>query len=360
MNAKRRPFRYFWILGLAVLLASAIGAGVALNPSRAQDAGATEGDSSLAGNYFIAIGYGDVPKGVISLYPVQQGQITQLSAEENRFYKAGSVLLAVDKRPTQLLLDKAQAALKIAQEERTQAETLPRKLRDDLLNQQKKAHEAAEHELAIARLEWETKKDLVKKELVKNKVAKAAEEMVKRLEAKVAAEELKVKQLETEDVGAKAKLARELVKAREIDVRQAKLALEQCEVRAPVDGRVLRVLVSPGEVLGSQPKQPAILFYPDDKNEVRKHVIVRAEVQQEYAGLVAVGKSAIIEDDTRAAERWTGKVIRVSNWYARRRSIIQEPLNYNDVRTLECIVAIDPGKPKPRIGQRVRVTIGAK
>jgi hypothetical protein len=39
--------------------------------------------------------------------------------------------------------------------------------------------------------------------------------------------------------------------------------------------------------------------------------------------------------------------------------MLQEPLQFNDVRTLECIVQLDPGQPALRIGQRVRVTLGA-
>jgi multidrug resistance efflux pump len=359
MNAKRRPFRYFWILGLVVLLGSAIGAGVALNPSRAGNDGAQGTDAASLGNYIVCTGYGDLPSGVISLYPVQLGQVTRVPAQENHFYKPGEVLMEVDPRPARLMLDKAEAALRLAREELAQAETLPQKLRKDLIKQQKAARDAAEHELAAARKDWEYKQDLADKKVGSPKLAEAAGELVKRLQAKARSEALKLEQLDTQDVDAKARLARDAVKAREVEVRQARLALEQCQVKAPVAGRVLRVLVSEGEVLGANPKQPAILFCLDDEKEPRKHVIIRAEVEQEYAGRVAVGKTALIEDDARNGERWTGKVIRVSDWYTHRRSIIQEPLHYNDVRTLECIVAIDPGKPKPRIGQRVRVTIGS-
>ena len=35
-----------------------------------------------------------------------------------------------------------------------------------------------------------------------------------------------------------------------------------------------------------------------------------------------------------------------------------EPLQFNDVRTLECLIALNPGQPPLRIGQRVRVLIG--
>jgi hypothetical protein len=113
------------------------------------------------------------------------------------------------------------------------------------------------------------------------------------------------------------------------------------------------VHVAKGETLGPQPRTPAIEFYPTEKP-----LIVRAEVEQEFAGHVTVGKPARIEDDTRAGKSWKGKVIRVSDWYTHRRSVHLEPLNYNDVRTLECIVSIDPGQSHLRIGQRVRVFIG--
>jgi hypothetical protein len=49
--------------------------------------------------------------------------------------------------------------------------------------------------------------------------------------------------------------------------------------------------------------------------------------------------------------------MRVSDWFTQRRSMLQEPFQYNDVRTLECIVYLDPGSGPVRIGQRVRVTI---
>ena len=48
---------------------------------------------------------------------------------------------------------------------------------------------------------------------------------------------------------------------------------------------------------------------------------------------------------------------RISDWYSQRRSVLLEPLQFNDVRTLECIISIDPGQPPLRIGQRVRIAL---
>ena len=35
-------------------------------------------------------------------------------------------------------------------------------------------------------------------------------------------------------------------------------------------------------------------------------------------------------------------------------------MQFNDVRTLEAIITLDPGQPKLRIGQRMRVTLGGE
>ena len=90
-------------------------------------------------------------------------------------------------------------------------------------------------------------------------------------------------------------------------------------------------------------------------------MLIRAEVSQEFAGRIREGQPAWIQDDTDATQAWRGKVVRVSSWYTHRRSIMQEPLQLNDVRTLECIVAFDdPDPPAVRIGQRMRISIGDK
>jgi hypothetical protein len=40
--------------------------------------------------------------------------------------------------------------------------------------------------------------------------------------------------------------------------------------------------------------------------------------------------------------------------------MVQEPLQFNDVRTVECIITLDPSDKTPlRVGQRVRVTFKA-
>ncbi|HJZ57877.1 MAG TPA: hypothetical protein VKE74_23160, partial [Gemmataceae bacterium] len=55
---------------------------------------------------------------------------------------------------------------------------------------------------------------------------------------------------------------------------------------------------------------------------------------------------------------WTGKVERVGGWVARKRSVVLEPGEVNDIRTLECLITLDGSTEGLLIGQRVRVRVG--
>ena len=105
-------------------------------------------------------------------------------------------------------------------------------------------------------------------------------------------------------------------------------------------------------MIAGEPRQPPIEFCPGGPR------IIRAEVEQEFVGRVAAGQPALIKDDVQPGSTWQGKVTRVADWYAQRRPILHDPSLFTDVRTVEILIAVDPGQPPLRIGQRVRVTIG--
>ena len=121
--------------------------------------------------------------------------------------------------------------------------------------------------------------------------------------------------------------------------------------RPHVDGTILRLNVTVGETLGANPQRPALLFCAR-----RPSLRSCRRSRKEFANRVALDQVAQIEDDTRTGQKWSGKVVRLSDWYSHRRSMLLEPLEFNDVRTLEALIEINPGSPL-RIGQRVRVTL---
>ena len=73
-----------------------------------------------------------------------------------------------------------------------------------------------------------------------------------------------------------------------------------------------------------------------------------------------VGQPALVQDDAPSGLAWRGRVLRVADWYTQRRNTVHDPFELRDVRTVECLIALDAGQALPRLGQRVRVTIGGE
>ena len=135
----------------------------------------------------------------------------------------------------------------------------------------------------------------------------------------------------------------------------AQAALAEYAIKAPRTGSVLRILASPGDAVGPGSPLPAVEFASEGTR------IVRAEVEQAFAANVAAGLSVTIQDGANAgSQRWKGKVQRVGDWFTRKRNVISDPNQVNDVRTLECIIQLKSSDPGLRIGQRVRVHISPR
>jgi multidrug resistance efflux pump len=351
---ERHPSWGIWFLGIAVVALSAVGTGWILY-THAGDSAARPGDDAMASTgpsagSVVCFGHVDVEPGVTALYPVQPGRVTSVLVHEDESVKAGTVLFRIDDQPAKFLVRRAQEDLKAAELQLAEARKLPQQhaLR---LAQQQQAIVACQHRLAAARHLLQHNRNLVKRELAPAEEVEASAEKVKELEAVEVAEKDKLRELELANPSNQVERAEVEVRAKQAQLEEARYAAEQCHVKAPVDGKVLRLLIGVGDVLSTQPRQPVLQFCPAVPR------IVRAEVEQEFANRVATGQLAVIQDDSSAGPGWRGKVVRVSDWYTHRRSMLQEPLQFNDVRTLECIVQIDPSSSTPRIGQRVRVTL---
>jgi multidrug resistance efflux pump len=342
-----------WPTVLAFTALSLAGVGCALQPSphtQADPDGREEG-SRVARPVLVVLGVADVEGGVLSLSPIRPGRVVEVPVAENEMVRTGAVLLRLDDEAARRQVEEAEAALEAAEAQLTQAGQAPRQ-HQLLLAQQDAAVAAARHELAAARLIAAPKEEMAKMKQLPLAEAEAAVEQVKRLEAAVDAEQAKRDALALRDPTQDVKRAEADVRAKRALLDQARHALQEHTLRAPSDGLVLRVLTSPGEALGPQPRQPALLLAPD------KPRIVRAEVEQEFVGRVVVGQRAEAEDDAGGAgPPWRGRVVRVAEWFGQRRTILPDTPVFQDVRTLECIVHLDSGQPPLRIGQRVRVRL---
>jgi multidrug resistance efflux pump len=355
MNTTRRPLRYFWLLGILLLVGTAIGAGWVLNNAPAQDKSARDRDKDRdrgqpGADMIICLGRVDVEGGLTPLHPLQGGRVTHLWVREGDPVSEGEMLLSVDDRLARAQLKKAKADLKAAEDEKRKVERLRDthkddiKLQEDVVEAARANARAQGHEVAIQR-------DLFKKKAINSDQLGAYEEKEKALQALVRVEEGRLRKLKAYEFGEDLARAGEQIKAKEAVVEEARLALLECDVYAPADGTVLHLQATVGEPLSREPRAPAIQFCPNTPR------IIRAEVQQEWASRVEVGQAAIVEDETRASPQWQGRVKYVSDWFTRRRSQLLEPFQYNDVRTLECIVSVNAGARHLRMYQHVRVLI---
>jgi multidrug resistance efflux pump len=354
MNTTRRPNRFFWLLGLVLLVGTAAGAGWVLNHAPAQTSTSQKGDPNRwvpGADSIICVGYVDVPNGTTPLYPLQPGRVVEVRVNEGDEVKRGQLLFRMDDRLARAQLKEAQADLKAAEADLAKVEQA-RKIHAAKVDAQKLAVEAAQ---ALARAQAREAAYQRKMYKAKGQVSleqlQASEAKQEAAEKKAKAEEKQLRALKEFDFTPELQKARANIEAKKAVEAKALLAVQECEVFAPADGSALRVLVNPGQTLNHDARLPAVQFCPAVPR------IVRAEVQQEWGGRVAVGQQVVLEDNTRAGQQWRGRVQRVSDWYAERRAKLQEPFQFNDVRTLECLVSVDPGQPPLRIGQRMRVII---
>lgn len=359
MNLTSRFVRYIWLLGLVVVLGSAAGASWVLY-SRAADgpAGETretsrpESDSSQ----IIACGLGHVGIRHVTpgLYPVQNGRVEKVLAEEGQQVEEGAILLSVDKEPAENLIKQAQTALEDArvQLERARKLVAVQPLREA---EQKLSIEEAKHKVQTAELAVTRKEELVAAGApgINQTDVRISKADVERAKIGVQAEEKKLEELKVDDPALQVRRAEQEVAAKQAQVEQAQKALRECDLRAPSSGIILRVNVGKGDVLGPNPRQPAILFLPNEP------FLVRAELDQETAGRVKLGMPVEIEDYTKSGIRWRGRIDAIPGSFLPRRpqALEQFSINPDEARFLECLISLEPSPTPPIFGQRVRVKI---
>ena len=221
---------------------------------------------------------------------------------------------------------------------------------------QKAAVDAARHKIAAA--DYRLRHQRFLKDSIgqsNNDEIGAATEDLDSAKSALAAEEAKLRAFQANKPDVKVREAEANLTLAGQRVDQARLVQKRCTLEAPADGTVLRVAVARGAVLGPQSRQAPIWFAPTDK------LVVRGEVEQEFAHRVQVGMTAVIADEANGQVTWQGRVKRLGAAYLPKRSSggpESFALGGSESRVLECLVELDSGQPMPLLGQRVRVNVG--
>jgi HlyD family secretion protein len=295
------------------------------------------------------LGRADVEGGLLELAAVHSGRVVAVSVHEGEEVAAGAVLLRLDEQPARLQVQQAHAAQQLAQSQVALAEEAVRTHASRLAGHEALAR-AAWSRVSAAREEMARKERLFAQNLISTEEEAAARHEVKTLVSLAEAEDKQVEGLRDESPDLRVQQARAELARQEALLAEARYALEQCVLKAPAAGRVLRLRCSAGEVVS--PQLAVVVFAPT------RPLIVRVEVEQELIHRVEVGQSAVVRDEMNPERSWNGRVIRISDWCSDSPVIPRRMARFTDIPTVECVVALDAGQQPPRIGQRMTVRLG--
>ena len=246
----------------------------------------------------------DLEHGVASLYPLQPGRVAEVLVAENQEVAQGAELLRLEDGIARSRLAEAEAAVDAGPTATAPGAEAARAAHAAGSPSSRRCAMPCSSRVAAARRVLAREEKLAKSVVITESDRSISEEKIRELEALERAEAQRLAELEAQDVEVEIRRAEYELKAAEARREQARLALEECRVRAPRPGTVLRILVGPGDVLGGQPGQPAVLFAADGPQ------VIRATVEQEFASRVKEGEPALVRDEADPTATWRGRVER--------------------------------------------------
>jgi len=367
------------VLGILIVVVTFVGA--------AKLAGEEKGDKDVAkssapvssGSGVVVFGYVDINNGagLLHLFPntfPQPCKVAKIHFKEGQDVKKDDLLIEFEDPQCEFKIQQAKAGLEKAKaaHARTvallnQANLGPRVQKAAIVVQQLTV-KSKEAELEGAKIDLKHQEDNFGKIGANNDSGvMSAKKKVTAAELALEAEKKKVEGLEKidpvpfkiDEARAGVDEAKAAVSLQESQLAEAENYKRQLFLRAPANGRIERSHVTEGLWFGAQSRMAALEFLP------RGQIIVRAEVDQEWASRVREGQNAKIQDESNPELKWSGKVIHVSDCFLPKRSNsgVPDMLGGSEARILECIVSIDHFdkvdlKTSLRILQKVKVSIG--
>lgn len=250
----------------------------------------------------------DVEGGLYRITAVRDGVVASVEAAEGAYVRKGDVLAVLDSR-------QEASAVRIAEAELAQAEDHYKLLQLKVKNLSK----------TLERMQ-----------------RAAAGKAVSDQALSDARDAYETQAIETNSAASAVSVTRERVEIakREVSVRS---------IMAPADGIVIRQAVKAGEAVSVQAMTEMFVLLPDGPK------IVRADIPEEYLGLVGPGMSVEIAAEGRTGQSVSGKISRISKVLTRPKSA-ENSGERSDVRAANCIITIARDAPLA-IGQRVVVRV---
>lgn len=338
-------------IGLAGLMAIAIGIGANSFPTHSGSNGSMAGDaradtpSTVPQWAASATGRVEPRDGEVRIAAQVPGKITEVLAKTNDKVSAGDLLARLDDQDYYVKIAAAAAESGVREREREEEPVTgpaqQRREADDALSKAERsvftAREAFDSSLRSSKGGKGSAEDFKKTHEALNS-AKAVLD-----QSRSAASAIRAKNglpLET-------RLESSLATAR-AELSGAEIALERTRVRAPADGTVLNMLAKAGETAVPSPDSALVTF--GDLSSLR----VRAEVEERDAAKVHVGQNVVVKADAFPDREFFGKVTSIAQSLAAPRIASRGPRRPNDVEVVEATVVLD-GNPPLFTGMRVDV-----
>lgn len=350
-----KHLRLSWVLGVAVLAISLIGANRYMHNPRETDADAKDTkidrqQSRPAG--VVCSGLVQPENDVLPLYPSQQGEVVEMFAKSEQVVKKGDKLLRLDDRMATSKLHEAEAGIKAAEATLQKARNGMERWKLEVLGQMK-VIQAKRLGREAAKEKLEKAEELLSKGIHNTEAeVRAGRKQIEALAVEIEAEEIKLKVIELSKPEVEITLAEANLDRSKALREQAQMAVDACVLTAPEDGTIMQVFAGVGSKFGPQITKPAFLFYSGA-------LTVRAEVDQEYVNRISEGQVVTIHDQTNSGQTWRGRVTYVAKSFLPKRdtAALTDLFQQNQDRVLECRIAIDRGQELPRLNQKVRVHI---
>ena len=263
------------------------------------------------------------------------GQIKELYADFNSAVKKGQLIARIDPQSFSLRVNQAMADLEAAR-----AGALTQ--RSNLAARQA---EAARAKVLLADAEREYKRNQMLFE--KNFVSEAVrDKALSALEA--AREQVKAEQAQIAVSEAQVRNADAVVKQRQSQLAQARVDLDRTEIRAPVDGIVVKKSVEPGQTVAASLQAPELFVIAQDLRQMQ----VDTSIDESEVGRISVGQQATFTVDSFPGRTFRGEVAQVR----KAAQVVQNVVTYIAViRTSNPDLNLFPG-----MTANVRVTIATR
>src|SRR5688572_29755275 len=222
------------------------------------------------------------------------GQVNELYVDYNSPVKKGQLIARIDPQTFALRVNQAMADV-----EAVRANALTQRANVAALRAQLARTKVM---LTDAEREYNRNQMLYEKNFVSGAVRDKAQAALEG-----AREQLNAAQAQLEVGQAQVRNAEAVVRQRELQLAQARVDLERTEIRAPVDGIVVKKSVEPGQTVAASLQAPELFVIAQDLREMQ----VDTSIDESEVGRVRVGQEASFTVDSFPGRSFRGTVAQV-------------------------------------------------